>query len=193
MLKYLVFVGVAIQLAGIYYYSREILRGRAKPNRVTWLMWSIAPLIATTAALSSGVSFAVIPVFMSGFGPLIIFILSFANKKAYWKLGKFDYLCGVFSLLALLLWGITKQPAMAIIFAIISDFVAAIPTLIKSWRHPDTESPVPYFSGLINAFTSFGAVRMWGFVELAFPVYLIFINLSLLLAVLRRRIKFLNF
>lgn len=193
MLKYVVLVGVAIQLLGIYYYGREILRGKAKPNRVTWLMWSVAPLIATAAALASNVTWSVIPVFMSGFGPLIIFILSFTNKNAYWKLGIFDYLCGFFSLLALLLWGVTKQPATAIIFAIMSDFIAAIPTLIKSWRHPKTESAAPYFTGLINALTSFGAIRMWSFAELAFPIYLIFIDLSLMLAVLRKRIKFLNF
>jgi len=193
MLKYLVFIGVLVQLIGIYSYGREVVKGNAKPNRVTWLMWSIAPLIATAAGLASGVSLAVIPVFMSGFGPLIIFILSFTNKKAYWKLEKFDYLCGFFSLLALVLWGITKQPAIAIVFAIASDFIAAIPTLVKSWKYPETETAAPYTTGLINALTSFGAIRMWGFVELAFPIYLVFIDSSLILAVIRKRIKFLNF
>lgn len=193
MLKYLVFIGALAQLIGIYSYGREVVRGNAKPNRVTWLMWSIAPLIATAAGLVSGVDWAVIPVFMSGFGPLIIFFLSFSNKKSYWKLEKFDYLCGFFSLLALVLWGITKQPAIAIIFAIVSDFIAAVPTLVKSWKYPETETAVPYTTGLISALTSFGAIRMWGFAELAFPVYLIFIDSSLILAIIRKKIKFLNF
>jgi hypothetical protein len=193
MLKYLVFIGVLVQLIGIYSYGREVVRGNAKPNRVTWLMWSIAPLIATAAGLASGVSLAVIPVFMSGFGPLIIFILSFTNKKSYWKLERFDYLCGFFSLFALVLWGITKQPAIAIVFAIVSDFIAAIPTLVKSWKYPETETAAPYTTGLINALTSFGAIKMWGFTELAFPIYLIFIDSSLILAVVRKKIKFLNF
>ncbi|MGE5425856.1 MAG: hypothetical protein ACM3PZ_02175 [Bacillota bacterium] len=190
MLKYLVFVGVLVQLIGIYSYGREVVRGNAKPNRVTWLMWSIAPLIATAAGLASGVSLAVIPVFMSGFGPLIIFILSFTNKKSYWKLVKFDYLCGFVSLLALVLWAVTKQPAIAIVFAIASDLIAAVPTLVKSWRYPETETIAPYSTGLINALTSFGAIRMWGFVELAFPVYLIFIDSSLMFAVIRKKIRF---
>ena len=193
MLKYLVFLGAFAQLIGIYSYGREVIRGNAKPNRVTWLMWSIAPLIATAAGLASGVSLAVIPVFMSGFGPLIIVILSFANKKSYWKLETFDYLCGFFSLLALVLWGITKQPAIAIIFAIISDFIAAVPTLIKSWKHPEAEIATSYATGLINALTSFGAIKMWGFAELAFPIYLVIIDSSLTLAVIRKKIKFLNF
>ena len=80
MLKYLVFVGVVLQLIGVFSYAKDVVKGKAKPNRVTWLMWSIAPLIATAAGLFSGVGLAVIPVFMSGFGPLIIFILSFTNN-----------------------------------------------------------------------------------------------------------------
>lgn len=190
MLKYLVFVGVVLQLIGVFSYAKDVVKGKAKPNRVSWLMWSIAPLIATAAGLFSGVGLAVIPVFMSGFGPLIIFILSFTNKEAYWKLEKFDYLCGFFSLLALVLWGITKQPVIAIIFAIVSDFIAAIPTLIKSWKYPETENVNPFVTGLINSLTSFGAVKMWGFAELAFPIYLFFIDSLLIFAIIRKKIKF---
>lgn len=189
MLKYLVFIGAFIQLIGIYYYGREVVRGNTKPNRVSWLMWSIAPLIATAAGLASGVSLAVIPVFMSGFGPLIIFILSFANKKSYWKLRRFDYLCGFLSLLALILWAITKQPVIAIAFAIASDLIAAMPTLIKSWKYPETENVGTYSTGIINALTSFAAIKSWGFASLAFPIYLVLIDSSLTLAVIRKKLK----
>ena len=65
MLQYLVFVGAGVQLLGIAAYVKETLRGKTKPNKVTWLMWSIAPLIATFAALSDGVTLAALPVFMS--------------------------------------------------------------------------------------------------------------------------------
>jgi hypothetical protein len=50
-------------------------------------------MIATGAALSDGVRRAVLPVFISGFGPFLIFVSSFVNKKAYWKLEKSDYIC----------------------------------------------------------------------------------------------------
>ncbi|MEI7919425.1 MAG: hypothetical protein WCH65_04430 [bacterium] len=50
-------------------------------------------MIATVAALSDGVRRAVLPVFISGFGPFLVFISSFINKKAYRKLEKSDYVC----------------------------------------------------------------------------------------------------
>ncbi len=189
MLKYLVFIGMSAQFIGIFYYGRDVIRGKVKPNKVSWLMWSIAPLIATAAGLTSGARLSIIPVFMSGFGPLLILILSLFVEKSYWKLEPFDYLCGVFSLLALVLWEITDQPWVAIIFAILSDLFAAIPTLIKCWKHPETENPVAYSTGLFSALTSFGAIRIWGFAELAFPIYLIFINSSLIFAIIRKKIS----
>jgi len=114
MLQYIVLLGAVANLAGGFVYIKATLRGETKPNRVTWLIWSVAPLIATVAGLSDGVRWAVLPVFMSGFVPLLVFIVSFVNPKSYWKLEKFDYICGACSILALVLWGITKEPLVAI-------------------------------------------------------------------------------
>ena len=124
---------------------------------------------------------------MAGFGPLLVLLASFINKKAYWKLEKFDYVCGLCSILALALWGITKQPVVAIIFSILSDGFAAIPTLIKSWKYPETETVNAYAAGLFCALTSFVAVKMWSFSEVAFPVYLVLLNLSLTFFILRKK------
>ncbi|MBX4187487.1 MAG: hypothetical protein KW802_04560 [Candidatus Doudnabacteria bacterium] len=187
-LKYLVLLGVVVQLYGVFSYIKDTLRGKTKPNKVTWFLWSIAPLIASAAALSSGVRWAVIPVFMSGFGPLLVFIGSFFNKNAYWKLGTLDYICGFFSLLALFLWWFTKEPAIAIIFAILSDGIAAVPTIIKAWSHPETETAAPYATGMFNALTGFAAISVWNFSQYAFPIYLLLANGSLLLAIYKKKI-----
>ena len=114
-LPYLVFLGAAVQLVGVFLYIKETLVGDTKPNRITWLMWAVAPLIATAAAIADGVTWAVLPVFMAGFGPLLVFVASFVNRNSYWKLETFDYLCGICSILALVFWGITQNPVVAIL------------------------------------------------------------------------------
>jgi hypothetical protein len=133
------------------------------------------------------VKLAVVPVFIAGSMSLAIFLASFVNKNAYWKLERFDYVCGFFSLLALVLWATTKNPTIAIFLSIAGDAFAAIPTLAKSWRRPETENISPYAAGLFSACTSFAAVEVWNFSEIAFPVYLIMIDLSLILLILRKR------
>lgn len=188
-MQYIVFIGVIVQLYGVFVYGKETLAGRTKPNRVSWFLWSVAPLIATAAALADGVRLAVLPVFMSGFAPLLIFILSFFNKQSYWKLGFFDYLCGASSVLALVLWAITNQPIVAIVFAVLADGFAAMPTLYKAWKFPETESVEAYSTGVINAGTSFFAISTWTLSSLAFPIYLLFINMLLTIVVGRKYFK----
>src|ERR1035437_8595899 len=187
MFGYLVFVAAFGSLLAAFVYILSMFKGQTKPNRVTWLMWSIAPFIATATAVSNGVGLAVIPVFMSGFSPFLVFTASFFNKKAYWKLSRFDYLCGALSGLALVIWSVTKDPNSAIIFAIVSDAVAAVPTLIKAWHNPETESAWPFIVGVFSPVTSFLVATSWGFSELAFPIYLIVINLILVFPLIHKK------
>lgn len=188
MLHYLVFFGAAINLSATIFYIRAIFRGHARPNRVTYCMWSVAPLIATVAALSQGVRWAVLPVFMAGFSPLLIFSASWMNPRSYWKLGAFDYWCGSLSALALILWFITKEANIAIAFAVASDGFAGIPTLTKSWRHPESEFGIAYVISMVNIATSFAAMQRWDFSELAFPLYLIVMDSSIVFAIYRSKI-----
>ncbi len=190
MLEYLVFVAAFATMLATFAYVRSMLRGVVKPNRVSWLMWAIAPLIAFAAEVSSGVGWAALPVFMSGFSPFLIFAASFVSNKAHWKLATFDYVCGVLSGLALVLWYFTKDPVVAITFAIASDGLASIPTLKKAWNHPETESAWPYMVGVFNSSTSFFAFTAWVFSAYAFPAYLMIINFLLFFSVYKKKLIF---
>lgn len=187
-IPYLVILGALVAFAGTLGYIKATLTGRAKPNRVSWFLWMVAPMIGTAAALAKGVTWAVLPVFMAGFGPLLILLASFVNKKAYWKLETFDYLCGVFSILALILWGITNEPNIAIFFAILSDGFATIPTLKKCWKYPKTEVSWAYATSLFSVLTGFTAVSLWTFAEIAFPIYLIVANIAILAFIYRDKL-----
>jgi hypothetical protein len=189
MLEYLVFAAAFASLLAAFAYIHSMFRGQTKPNRITWLLWSIAPFIAAAAAVSSGVGWAVLPVFMAGFCPFLVFFASFFSRKAYWKHTPFDYFCGALSAAALVLWYLTSDPNTAIVLAIASDALAAAPTLIKAWHNPETESVWPYLAGVFGPLTSFLAAATWGFSELAFPIYLTAINAVLVVLVSRRGIS----
>lgn len=185
---YLVWFGALIQLLGSAAYIRDTLKGKTKPNRVTWFFWAVAPLVGSAAAISDGVGWAVLPVVMVGFVPLLILLASFANKQSYWQLGQYDYACGFFAALALVLWFITSDPKVAIIFSIAADALAGIPTLIKSWKNPETETSVEYAATIFAAVLGLLAVQWWRFSETAFPVYLIVLNGLVLLVIYRNKV-----
>jgi hypothetical protein len=188
MIEYIVVFAAIASIAAAVAYIRSMFKSKTNPNRVTWLMWSIAPLIAVTAEMSNGVGWAALPVFMSGVSPLLIFTASFFTKKAHWKLTALDYLCGALSGLALILWYTTSAPNVAIVFAIVSDGFAAIPTLRKAWIQPETESVWPFIVGAFTPATSFAVAVAWSFSELGFPTYLIIVNVLFVFSVYRKRL-----
>lgn len=166
-----------------------MLRGKAKPNRVTWLLWSFAPLISAAAAFSNGESWSVLPILLAGLNPLLIVIFSFFVKGAYWKISKLDYLCGALSLIALVLWLITKDPVLAVFFAIMSDALAGLPTLIKAWKDPESESPMIFILGIIASLSAYFTANAISFTNLGFQTYLIILNIAILLGIFSKRFK----
>lgn len=188
MIEYLIYAAVAATLLAAFAYIRSMFKGGAKPNRVSWLMWAIAPIIAAAAAISNGVGLAAVPVFMAGFSPLLIFIASFLTKKAYWQLTKFDYVCGTLSAFALVSWYLTMDPNVAILFAIASDGLATVPTLTKAWSHPETESIWPFATGVFGSSTALAAATPWKFSAYAFPAYLLVVNLMVVVALYKQKL-----
>lgn len=147
-----VIVGTLISAIGSFAYLIDTIKGKIKPNRVSFLLWSIAPLIAFFAQIKQGVGLESLMTFSTGFLPIMTFAASFMNKKAEWKLTRFDLLCGFLSILGLVLWQITKVGNVAIFFSIVADGLAAVPTIVKAYKYPDTEMAWPWIA------TSFGVV-----------------------------------
>ena len=177
---WLVLISVGISLFGGSGYIRDMFAGRSKPNLVSWGLWALAPLIATGAAVSAGADWwGTARVSVSGFVPLCIFTFGLLIPQSYWKLTRFDFLCGLFSLIALFAWLIADAPVAAILLAITADLFACVPTLIKAVSNPETETATVFFMGLISSLITIPAIPVWNLENTAFQAYLIVINLVL--------------
>ena len=142
-----VFVAVAFILFGDFTYLIYTIKGKVKPNRVTWFLWALAPLVAFAAQFKQGVGLLSLTTFAFGGLPLLIFFDSFLNKKAYWKLTKFDLICGALAIVGLVLWKVTQVGNWAIFFAIASDGLAAVTLFtIKQWDFAHYAFPMYIFS-----------------------------------------------
>ncbi|KKP86680.1 MAG: hypothetical protein UR89_C0016G0009 [Candidatus Roizmanbacteria bacterium GW2011_GWA2_35_8] len=168
-----VIFGAIIFFFGSVGYFLETISGKVKPNRVTWFLWSLAPFIAFFAQIKQGVGIQALLTFMIGFIPLMIFIASFVNKKSYWKLEKLDLTCGVISIIGLILWLITKNGNIAILFSLISDAMAAMPTAIKSLKRPETENYMLYLTNAVFAALTLLTIKEWTFNVYSFPLYML--------------------
>jgi hypothetical protein len=168
-----VYLGAAIGALGGALYLRDTIRGTTQPNRVTWLLWAVAPLLAAAVEFNEGVGLRTLTTFMVGFVPLLIFLASFYNPAAVWRIRRLDYLCGALSVAGTVGWLVTRSGMVAIAAAIAADLLAGVPTMIKSWTHPESESISSYIGALVNAAILLLTVTAWTTAVVAFPLYIV--------------------
>ena len=178
-----VFVGVLIGAIGSASYVIDTIKGKIQPNKVSFALWSVAPLIAFFAEIKQKVGIQSLLTLSVGVFPLIIFLSSFVNKKAYWKISKFDLSCGILSLVGLFLWYTTRVGDWAIFFSLLADGFACIPTLRKAYKFPETESAIPWLADSSNGLCTLLTIKTWNFATFGFPTYIFIINFILFIFV----------
>ncbi|MDO8573707.1 MAG: hypothetical protein Q7R77_03065 [Candidatus Daviesbacteria bacterium] len=174
-----VFLAVALNLFGGSTYLIDTIKGKVRPNKVTWFLWTLAPFIAFAAQVKQGVGLVSLMTMTAWVVAFFIFFASFLNKKADWKITTFDLTCGLLSLIGLALWGITQVGNLAILFSILADGLAAIPIIVKSYRAPETENSKTFLFGAISALITLFTIKQWDFAHYAFSMYILFICLIL--------------
>jgi hypothetical protein len=173
---HVVFLGAVIGLWGTLLYARDTWRGITQPNRVTWLLWTVAPMLALVAELRQGVGWQWVMTFVLGVGPLLVLVVSFANHGSVWKIGPFDLACGAAAVVGLIVWGVTSNDTAALAAFMAADGLAALPTLVKSWKAPETETLAAYVTTLINALLTMATVTLWTTATVAFPLQILVLN-----------------
>jgi hypothetical protein len=168
-----VFLGAALGAIGSLVYVWDTLHGTTQPNRVTWLLWAVAPLLAAAVEVRSGVGLRTLATFMIGFMPLLVFIASFHNRAAVWGIGRLDYLCGAMSVIGTVTWLVTQNGVVAIVAAIAADFLAGIPTIKKSWTHPESETAISYVGAVANSGILLLTIEHWTTEVAAFPIFIL--------------------
>jgi len=172
-----VILGALLNVIGTISYLIQTIQGKVKPNRVTWGLWALAPLIVFIAEIKQGVGIQSLMTLILGFNPLMVFLASFVNKKSFWKLGYLDIICAILSLSGLILWYLTKIGNVAIIFSILADGLAAVPTMAKSWCAPETEDYKVFLLTAISAMITLLTVKIWTLAYYGFPTYVFLICL----------------
>ena len=183
----LVVVSVLLMVWGAYDYLRDTLAGKTKPNRVSWSLWALAPLISLGAAFDANADvWASIRVLVGGVVPAVTFLASLINKNSYWRLGRFDWFCGGLSLAALVFWQLADSPLVAVLLATTANTLATVPTFVKAWNYPETESRLIFITSFTSAILIIPAIPVWTIANSAFQIGLMLTTGALLVAIYRK-------
>ncbi len=173
---YFVILGTVICAIGSVAYLVDTIKGRVKPNRVSFFLWSVVPIIAFFAQISQDVGLVALMTLSAGFLPFTVFLASFTNKQSVWKLTRFDLICGILSVAGLILWMITKVGNVAIFLSIVADAFAAVPTIVKAYKYPKTEIAWPWIATVVGVILTLLTLPALTFANSAFILYILVLN-----------------
>jgi hypothetical protein len=83
------------------------------------------------------------------------------------------------------LWQTLNLPILALLAALLADFCFGVPTILKTWKNPKTETIFPWGMATLSGLTSLFALEVITFTEVAYPLYLFCFDALILLLVLR--------
>ncbi len=155
-------------------YVRDILLKKTKPERASWLIWTMLGGIAFFSQLAKGASNSLWMPGVQTFGVILVFLLSL--KFGTGGLSKRDLIALAFSGLGLGLWYLTKEAATALYIVIAIDAVGALLTAVKAYEDPESETMSTWFLSGLSGFFATLAVGSFNLVLLSYPVYIWIIN-----------------
>lgn len=171
-----VYLAFLLSMVGAIVYIKGILNGKVRPNVVTWGLWATAPLLAFAAQIDEAAGMRALHTFSTALGPMLIIVAALIKRNAFAKIKRSDYLFGALSIVGLVLWQITGDGYIAIAFAIAADGFAALPTVIKLYKEPETENGWIFGFGIVAAIITLLTISSWRFEEYAFTLYILVIT-----------------
>jgi hypothetical protein len=170
----LLIIGSFINLISIVPYLIDIVRGKTKPNVVSWFTWTILTGIGTAAVIAQ-----------AGFGPAILplsasictfSVVLLGLKYGFAKYSKVDAICQVCALGGVILWIVFNSPHIALVAAISIDAIAGIPTLLHAYKAPQEETWQTFMLGSIGALLTLASASSFTTAKVAYPIYLAIAN-----------------
>lgn len=112
---------------------------------------------------------------------LVIIIMGL--KRGVKKYTKFDITCQVIAIIGLVLWLVTGNALLAVVFSISVVLIAALPT----WRHaylmPSEETWQGFAMAVVASVLTILSITNYSFIALAFPIVTVF-NCSVIVIVI---------
>jgi hypothetical protein len=180
-------IGAAvIQVASFIPYIRDMIKGSTRPNLVSFLLWTLTLSITISALWSAGASWPLALLVGAWLGTVSVAVLV-AIGYGYNKFGYVEKISLVLSLAAIVLWQITSEPLVAIIFAVLADAIAYAPTLVKTYRDPTSESIIFWFAIFVADMLGAISTTKVDVANLLFPISYGLMNMAVVLIILLNR------
>jgi hypothetical protein len=98
---------------------------------------------------------------------------------------KFDLICLTCSIISTLLWCVTGSPIIVLLLFLLIDLSGSLPTIRKTYYHPEQENRLGWLIMVIANFINIFAGEM-KFSIVVYPIYMVIIGSAILTFSLRK-------
>ena len=159
-----------IELCAFIPYVISIVRGKTRPHRGSWFIWSLVGFVLFVSYYNAGAEETIwVPLIMF-LGPLVVLLLSYRYGVGGWE-DPLDRYCLVGALLGVICLIVFSTPLIALSVAVLTDIFAAIPTVKKSIYDPASENALAWSLAFIANALNIAAIKEWSIEIAGYPVY----------------------
>jgi hypothetical protein len=139
-------IAAILAFVGNISYLKDVFKGKIKPHPYTWFIWSIVSMTTFFGGLAKGAGIGALPTGAAEGFTIVIFLFSLKSvfRGDVSDIRMIDNYFLVLCLLSFIPWILTNDPTVSVVVVVLIDLVAFIPTLRKTWAHPETEKPLLY-------------------------------------------------
>lgn len=165
-------------------YIFDVVRGRVRPMRSTRLMFVFLLMLAFFQQRSLGTGLSLFVTIGELLSTLSLFVISM--KKGVGGLRKLDIWCYGLLIVSVVVWQVSGNALLALIFTILTDFIAFFPVAWRLIHDPLAETQIFYWGAIIGPILGILAEKSPSWQRLSFVIYLAGINLLAVILINRK-------
>jgi hypothetical protein len=166
-------------------YVRDILTGKTKPHRGTWAIWCTLSLIVLLSQRADGGAWSLLMAVSQLVGTLVILLLSIGRGVG--GTSRFDILLLAIAASGVVGWYAAGDPTIATLCVVLSDLVAVVMMMPKTYADPYSETLSAYVMSALSGACALVAVGSLDFGLIVYPAYIVCADLAVAAIVLAQR------
>lgn len=187
MKEALAIVAAVIAVFSTTPYIIDVVKGKTRPNVVSWFTWGLLNSIAMAAAFTAHESRTAL--LMMGASIATLAVVAFGLKYGRAELSIFDGLCQAGAVAGLVFWLVFNSPTVAMSSSFGISLIAALPTIRHAWLKPAEETWQTFVLAAIPAALTIVSLSSFTFNSLLMPIFLVWVNTTIASTTLYRRQK----
>jgi hypothetical protein len=166
-------------------YIRDILAGRTKPHRGTWAIWCTLSLIVLLSQRADGGARSLLMALAQLLGTVVILLLSI--RRGVGGTSRFEIVLLAIAASGVVGWYAAGDPTIATLCVVLSDFVAVVMMMPKTYADPYSETLSAYVLSAVSGVCALIAVGSLDFGLIVYPAYIVCADAAVATVVLTQR------